>query len=88
MAKLIFLNTGDEVEIEDGACIGETCEDQGVPLACAEGVCGTCIITIESGEENLSPLSDRERDFLGDDPKNERLACQCFTKQGTVTVSY
>jgi len=88
MAKLIFQNTGKEVDIADGCNIGDACEEQGVPLACAEGVCGTCIIKIISGKENLSGPTERERDFLGDDPGDERLACQCIINQGTVEVTF
>ncbi len=88
MAKLKFENTDEEIEIEDGGGIAEACEDAGVPFACTEGVCGTCVVEIVDGNENLSEPSQEELDFLGDDTCGERLACQCKIKQGTVTVTF
>ncbi|RZA10605.1 MAG: (2Fe-2S)-binding protein [Proteobacteria bacterium] len=46
---------------------------------CKEADCGICLFRVISGQENLSPPTVREADFLkamrcdGD----ERLACQC-----------
>ncbi len=86
MAKLI-LNDGDEVEIEDGTSIKDACEENGVPFACEEGICGTCVIEVEEGMENLSPFTEEEEDFIGD-ACNERLACQCKIKGGCVKISF
>lgn len=88
MAKLKFDNTGDEVEIEDGEKIAEFCEEAGVPFACTEGVCGTCVIEVVDGHENLSEVTQEETDFLGEDTCGERLACQCRIKQGNVTITF
>jgi ferredoxin len=87
MAKLVFLNTGEEKELPDGSSLVDACEEAGVPFACTEGVCGTCVIEVKEGMENLSPFTQEERDFLGD-PKNERLACQCRIKGGSVKVNF
>ena len=38
------------------------------------GTCGKCIVRIEEGEENLSPLTPAEKNF--NLKENERLACQ------------
>lgn len=88
MAKLIFDQSGEEVELPDDSPIAEACEEAGVPFACSEGVCGTCVIEIKEGEENLSPLTQEEEDFLGTTAHNERLACQCRIKKGKVRVSF
>lgn len=88
MAKLKFRNTEEEVELEDGAKIAEACEEAGVPFACTEGVCGTCVIEIVEGHENLTEPTQEEKDFLGDDTSGERLACQCRLKQGQVTITF
>lgn len=85
MAKLIFAH-GEE-EVEDGAPIAEACEAAGVPFACTEGVCGTCVIEVREGMENLSPFTQEERDFLGE-MGHERLACQCQIQQGFVKVVF
>lgn len=88
MAKLIFDHNEEEIELEDGAPIAEACEDAGVPFACTEGVCGTCVIEVKEGEENLSRPTQEEEDFLGEGTCKERLACQCRIKSGCVRVSF
>lgn len=88
MAKLIFENTGEEVDLEDGHEIAESCEDAGVPFACTEGVCGTCLIQVTDGIENLSPYTEAEQDFLGEEMLDERLACQCTLKTGSVKITF
>jgi ferredoxin len=87
MAKLIFKPTGEEKELEDDSPLQEACEEAGVPFACTEGVCGTCVIEVEEGMENLSDFTQEERDFLGDQDK-ERLACQCRIKRGNVKINF
>ncbi len=87
MAKLIFKPTGEEKELPDDTPIQQVCEEAGVPFACTEGVCGTCIIEVEEGMENLSDFTQEERDFLGDQDK-ERLACQCRIKHGNVKINF
>lgn len=86
MAKLIF-NEQEEVELPDGSRIQEVCENAGVPFACTEGICGTCIIEVKEGMENLSEVTQEEIDFLGEQNK-ERLACQCKIKCGYVKISF
>lgn len=86
MAKLIF-EDGDEVEIADGSEIQQACEEQGVPFACTEGVCGTCVIEVDEGMDNLSEFTEAEEDFLGE-LDTERLACQCKINQGCVKVKF
>jgi ferredoxin len=88
MAKLIFEHSGEEVELPEGSAIQEACEEAGVPFACTEGVCGTCVIEIKKGKENLSRPTQEEEDFLGEGTCDERLACQCRIKQGDVTILF
>lgn len=87
MGKLIFEDTEEEFEIPDGEPIAEICEEAGVPFACTEGVCGTCVIEVKAGMENLSEFTQEEEDFLGD-METERLACQCKLKHGCVKISF
>ena len=54
MAKLIFEDTNEEFELQDGASLTEACEQAGVPFACTEGVCGTCVIEVSEGMEKVS----------------------------------
>ncbi len=60
-------------------------------MVCA---CSTCHIYLESGEEHVPEISDKEEDFIdrARNPKiNSRLGCQCILEEGgageiTVTV--
>lgn len=88
MAKLIFDHHNEEVELPDNSPIAEACEEAGVPFACTEGVCGTCVIEIKEGKENLSKPTQEEIDFLGEGTTHERLACQCRLKHGRVRISF
>ncbi len=87
MAKLIFQDTQEEVTLPDNSPIMEACEQAGVPFACTEGVCGTCVIEVVEGMENLSEFNQAEADFLGELDR-ERLACQCLLKQGCVKIKF
>ena len=87
MAKLIFENSGHEYELQDGSPIQEPCEKEGIPFACSEGICGTCIVEVLEGMENLTDFTQAEEDFLGE-KGNERLACQVKIKSGTVKLKY
>jgi ferredoxin len=87
MAKIIFEDTDEEYELPDGSSIIEACEKAGVPFACTEGVCGTCVIEVTRGMENLSEFNQAEADFLGELDR-ERLACQCTIKSGEINVKF
>lgn len=87
MGKLIFEETGDEFELAEGEPLAPPCEEAGVPFACTEGVCGTCVIEVQEGMENLSEFTQEEKDFLGE-MGHERLACQCKMRCGTVKIKF
>ncbi len=90
MPKVIFQNTGQEAEAEDGTPLKDVVRDAGWPImfACEDGVCGTCLIRTTAGMENLSPIDEKEKETLqamGMDPSTQRLTCQCKLK-GDVTI--
>ncbi len=87
MGKLMFEHSGEEQEIPDGEPIASACEEAGVPFACTEGVCGTCVIEVTAGMENLSSFTQEEQDFLGE-LGHERLACQCKLRGGCVKIKF
>ena len=87
MPKLKFEDQNEEFELTEGSPIAEVCENAGVPFACTEGVCGTCVVEVKEGMENLSDFTQEEEDFLGE-LDEERLACQCKIKNGNVTLSF
>ena len=86
MAKIILKKTGESREIEDGESIRLASEELGVPFGCRNGNCGTCMIDIVEGEENLSELSLAEKILERD--KKHRLACQCKIEKGEVVVDF
>ena len=87
MAKLVFEDNNEEIEVKDGERIQPACEEAGIPFACTEGICGTCVIEVTKGMENLSPYTQEEEDFLGEQD-TERLACQCKIQKGLVNVKF
>lgn len=87
MPKLKFDDQDEEYELPENSEIAEACESAGVPFACTEGVCGTCVVEVKKGMENLSEFTQEEEDFLGE-LDTERLACQCKIKKGDVTLSF
>jgi len=83
MAKLVLGE--DSKEIPDGSNITDACRDLGIVIACGVGVCGACKIKVLEGMENLNELTQEEKDF-GLLEKDERLACVCKIKSGTVKI--
>ena len=49
------------------------------------GQCGTCVVEIVEGMENLSPRTDFEQKVLKKKPESFRLACQTLVN-GPVSV--
>ena len=90
MPKVKFTDTGDEVEVESGSELRETTKDNGWPIAygCEDGVCGTCIVNVQEGKENLSEKGEVENQTLEMMCMNDgehRLCCQCKVN-GDVTI--
>ncbi len=74
------------MEIPDGSEVKDTCESLGVPFNCKNGTCGTCIIEIMKGKENLTPLNEKEK-LMGLD-ETHRLACQCKIRSGEIDIDF
>ncbi|MCH9611672.1 MAG: hypothetical protein S4CHLAM102_01420 [Chlamydiia bacterium] len=85
MAQLVI--NDEEFEVEDGESIKDVCEEAGIPFACTEGICGTCITTVVEGNENLSEYNEAEQDFMGDFD-DERMCCQCKILGGCVKMEF
>ena len=82
MPKVKYTNSGDEVEVEEGADLKEVTKERGwaVAYGCEDGMCGTCIINTMKGAENLTPITEKEKhtlNVMGLDDGTHRLACQC-----------
>jgi len=94
MAVIKFLEEGKEVIAADGANLRYKAMENGIDLYTfvgkmmncgGYGQCGTCVVEIVEGEENLSPRTQAEERKLKKRPDNCRLACQ-VTVNGPVTV--
>jgi ferredoxin len=83
-----------EVIAADGANLREKALQNGIDIYTlggklmncgGYGQCGTCIVEILDGMENLSPKTDFEEKKLRKKPESYRLACQTLVN-GTVKV--
>lgn len=86
MAKIISAKTGESRKLKNGEKIRDACEELGVPFSCTNGICGTCMIDIVEGKENLSELTEQEHDLARDE--EHRLACQCKIMKGEVKFDF
>lgn len=84
MAKVTFIKDGKPVIVatdEAGKNLLELAQDNDVNMeyACGgNGVCTTCLIKVQKGEENLGELTEQEELMLEDsNDKTTRLGCQC-----------
>ena len=82
MAKITNVKTNESREVPENEKIKKDFEELGVPFSCRHGNCGTCMIDIVEGKENLTELTEKEHDLERD--KEHRLACQCKIKHGEV----
>ena len=84
---MAIVKTNDNhIELPNGEPIRDACEELGVLFGCRSGLCGTCMINIVEGEENLSELTEEE--VAMDRDRKHRLACQTQIKKGTVTINF
>jgi len=94
MANITFEKENKEVIAADGANLREKALQNRIDIYTLKGKltncggygqCGTCIVEITSGLENLSPKTDFEQRKLKKKPDNYRLACQTLVN-GPITV--
>ncbi|RLE25459.1 MAG: hypothetical protein DRJ61_19195 [Acidobacteria bacterium] len=86
-----FEPSGREARIVENSTLMDAVEQAMLPLGrSCDGVslCGYCRVRVVAGAENLSPVTQGERDILKGLRANdaERLAC-CARIQGPVTVT-
>ncbi len=88
MAKVYFVNDDKEVEVPDGSNLRILEGKLSVLFACGEGICGSCMVTVKEGLENLEPPNEQEKATLenfGAKP-NQRLLCQAVIKSGRIVI--
>lgn len=89
-ANLTFEDIGVTVSVPAGTRVIEVSEKvgAGITYGCREGDCGTCIMKVVSGLENLSEMSVLEDKILRENlaGKDNRLACQAQVLGGEIVV--
>ena len=79
--KIKFNKTEQEIErTEEEVPLIQVCYDEDTPInfGCRIGMCGTCMIKITDGIENVSEKNQAEEDMMLEE--DERLGCQCIIK--------
>lgn len=89
-SNVTFDNIGITVSVPAGTRLIEISEKvgAGITYGCREGECGTCMMRIVSGMENMSERSVLEDKVLQENMagRNNRLACQAQVLGGDVVV--
>jgi ferredoxin len=94
MATITFVQESKDVIAADGANLREKALQNGVDIYTLRGKltncggygqCGTCIVEIVEGIENVSPKTPFEERRLKRKPKGYRLACQTLVN-GPISV--
>ncbi|MCB1918071.1 MAG: (2Fe-2S)-binding protein [Rhodocyclaceae bacterium] len=89
-ASVTFEDIGVTVTVPAGTRLIEVSEKvgAGITYGCREGECGTCMMKIVAGAENLAQPSVLEHQVLADNlaPRAARLACQAQVLSGEVVV--
>ena len=94
MGNIKFVKENKEVVVADGANLRLKAMQNSIDIyklmgkmtnCGGNGQCGTCIVEIVEGLENLSPRTDVENRKFKKKPENYRLACQTLVN-GSVSV--
>ncbi len=94
MTSIKFVKEDREVIVADGANLRFKALENGIDLYTlvgkmmncgGYGQCGTCVVEIVEGLDNLSPRTEVENRKLKRKPENYRLACQTLV-HGPVSV--
>ncbi|PHJ61308.1 ferredoxin [Nostoc linckia z18] len=85
-----FEDDDKTVQVEANQRLTKICDEHpsSIFFGCRSVACGTCLIEVVSGIENLAPVMDEEQillDVLAPDNPNMRLACQCIV-QGDIQI--
>lgn len=91
MPKVTILPANKSAEVPSGELLLEAGEKAGVEMeaGCFNCSCGTCVVEVISGMENLEPASAEELDVLDQwnkDPEKFRLTCVVKIVKGEVTI--
>jgi ferredoxin len=92
VAKVFFKTDNITHEVEDGTPLIEFCDEVDISLSfgCTEGTCGVCEVTVLKGRDNLSRITEEEKDYLLEEDLKDgmRLGCQVKIRKGDVTLKW
>lgn len=92
MARVVFEPDNVTHDCEDGMSLIDICEEVDVSLSfgCTEGTCGVCELTVLKGRENLSKITEEEKDYLYEEDLENgmRLGCQVKVRKGEVVLTW
>ena len=92
MAKIFFKTDNVTHEVEDGTSLIDFCDEVNISLSfgCTEGTCGVCEVVALKGRENLSRITEEEKDYLLKEDLEDgmRLGCQVKIRKGDVTLKW
>lgn len=79
--RVEIINDFLAINVKPGKTIQDVVEASGsaLPFGCRDGECGTCVVSIESGMEFLSSVTDKEKSvmkMLNESSPKARLSCQ------------
>lgn len=91
MPKVTILPANLSAEVEPGELLLDAGEKAGVEMeaGCFNCSCGTCVVEVVSGMENLEDPTPEELDVLDQwnrDPEKYRLTCCVHVKGGEVAI--
>jgi ferredoxin len=91
MPRVTVLPADKSAEVEPGELLLEAGEKAGVEMeaGCFNCSCGTCVVEVVSGMENLEEPTPEELDVLDSwnkDPEKYRLTCCVKIKEGDVVI--
>lgn len=91
MKHKMEFTSGESVEVADGVNLADCDEmfDTPVLFGCRSGSCGTCVLQVVEGMDNISGMLADEKDCIPSVTKesNCRLACQIHI-EGPVKLTY
>ena len=91
MPKITVLPAGATAEVPAGELLLDAGEKAGVEMeaGCFNCSCGTCVVEVVSGMENLDEPTAEELEVLdawNKDPEKFRLTCCVKMREGDVTI--